>query len=82
MQLRLMGVDVAQISDGFHTFDELYHHRAILTAVLFSSYPDLAWKTKRNSEGEEDSEWFLVGVKTPTKRAGNVPLPHQVLGLF
>lgn len=66
---RADGVDISKMSDGYHSFEELYHHRAILTAALFSSYPNLAWKSVKNSEGEEDPGWFLVGIKTPRGQA-------------
>ena len=28
------GGDIGKISDGYHTFDELYHHRALLFASI------------------------------------------------
>ena len=36
---------IGNLSDGYHTFNELYHHRAILFSVICNSMPDKAWKT-------------------------------------
>lgn len=35
-----------ETSDGYHTFNELYHHRAVLFSVIVSSFSDRAWKSK------------------------------------
>lgn len=32
--------DCGNVSDGDHTFSELYHHRAILTASLFNAHKE------------------------------------------
>ena len=38
-------------SDGYHTFNELYHHRAILFSVICNSMPGIAWKAKKHHDG-------------------------------
>lgn len=53
-----------QISDGYHTFDELYHHRAILFAVLCNTYKDKAWKSLKHHDGSMYDEYFIVGITT------------------
>lgn len=55
-------------SDGYHTFGELYHHRAILSAAFFNEHKDIAWKSKKhNHEDDEmfDDDMFIVGIQTP-----------------
>lgn len=52
-------------SDGYHTFNELYHHRAILFSVICNKYPDLAWKSKRHDDGTMYDNMFIVGIDTP-----------------
>ena len=37
--------DKSNISDGSHTFGELYHHRAILFAVICNTYKENSWKS-------------------------------------
>lgn len=58
------------ISDGFHTFGQLYFQRMMLFATLVNLFPEISWKTKRHEDGEEcfGGGWFLVTIETP---AGN-----------
>lgn len=57
--------DTSGISDGSHTFGELYHHRAILSATIFNANRDVAWKSKRHDDGEMIKGFFIVGIETP-----------------
>ena len=52
-------------SDGYHTFDELYHHRAVLFAVIVNSNLDISWKSKFHSDGTMFDNFFIAGIKTP-----------------
>ena len=60
-------IDIGEISDGYHTFNSLYHQRLILFAALVNAYPDISWKTTRHDDEEEcfGGGWFLVGIDTP-----------------
>lgn len=51
------------VSDGYHTFKELYHHRMLLTASLFNT-SDLAWKSKKHDDGTMFDDYFIVGITT------------------
>lgn len=53
------------ISDGYHTFDELYHHRAVLFAALQNAYPDKSWKSKKHSDKTMFDNFFIAGIDTP-----------------
>lgn len=59
--------DVGEFSDGYHTFNGLYHQRCILFAALCNTFKELAWKSHRHSDGEEcfNGGWFIVGIDTP-----------------
>lgn len=57
------------VSDGDHTFAELYRHRAVLTAALCNAYPDMAWKSKRHNDGSMYDGYFIVGLDTPHGQA-------------
>jgi hypothetical protein len=49
-------------SDGFHTFDELYHHRAVLTAMLCCLTPGQDWwRSKQHADGSMFDGFFIVG---------------------
>lgn len=52
-------------SDGYHTFDELYHHRAILFSVIVHCFKDMAWKSKLHADGTMYPGYFIVGIDTP-----------------
>lgn len=53
-----------RISDGYHTFDELYHHRALLFATICNMNPDIAWKSKKHHDGSMYPNNFIVGITT------------------
>ena len=58
---------IGDLSDGYHTFNELYHQRLILFAALVKAYKDRAWKSYRHEDGELcfGGGWFIVGIDTP-----------------
>lgn len=56
-------------SDGYHTFNELYHHRAVLFSVIVRDHPDLAWKSKAHHDGTMYDDMFIVGIETPQGQA-------------
>jgi hypothetical protein len=59
--------DIGEISDGYHTFNDLYRQRRVLSAVLCSVFKEKAWKSRRHADGEEcfGGGWFIVGIDTP-----------------
>lgn len=69
--LRSAPFSQGEVSDGYHTFDELYHHRAILFSVICNEHPDLAWKSKQHHEGGGPmySGMFIAGIETPDGQA-------------
>lgn len=54
-----------ELSDGYHTFNELYHHRAILFAMICNQNKDHAWKSKMHSDGTMFDDMFIVGINSP-----------------
>ena len=59
--------DIGEFSDGYHTFNNLYHQRAVLFAALVKAYKDKAWKSWKHEDGEDcfGGGWFIVGIDTP-----------------
>lgn len=59
--------DIGDLSDGFHTFNQLYYQRMMLFAALVKQNKDRAWKSYRHEDGELcfGGEWFIVGIDTP-----------------
>lgn len=58
-------INSGDISDGYHTFYELYMHRAHLFAALVGAYPEQSWKSKKHADGTMYDDMFIVGMMTP-----------------
>ena len=59
------GLSRKQISDGYHTFEELYYHRMYLFSIICSYHKDRAWKSKLHHDGTMHKGNFIVGIGTP-----------------
>jgi len=61
-------IDIGEISDGYHTFNQLYHQRAILFATIVNQNKDISWKSFKHADGkycfDSNGEWFIVGIDT------------------
>lgn len=61
--------DMGEVSDGYHTFNQLYHQRAVLFATIVNQNKDKSWKSFKHSGGnycfDSNGEWFIVGIDTP-----------------
>ncbi len=69
--------DVGNVSDGFHTFNELYSHRCTLFAALMKAHKDISWKSKLHSDGTMFDDWFIAGMNLPTGMITyHLPLDH------
>ena len=60
---------IGDLSDGYHTFNELYHHRAVLFSVICNLFPEKAWKSKLHDTGDMYDGMFIVGIETPQGQA-------------
>ncbi len=57
--------DTNKISDGYHTFGELYEHRItlyILVCRLLFDKGENVWKTNVHSDGSIFPGWFVLGI--------------------
>ena len=66
--------DAGEISDGYHTFNELYRYRMLYNAAFFNLLPkELVHKSKRHHDGEEcfGGGWFIVMANLPTGQISN-----------
>lgn len=63
--MSIPAVDVEKISDGYHTFADLYEQRLILSAALAKNNPH-AWKSKQHEDGSVPfgGGWFIMGFDT------------------
>lgn len=62
-----------QISDGYHTFDELYDFRREYNAALVNTHVYPCHKSLRHSDGELcfGGGWFIVMINLPTGQISN-----------
>lgn len=67
-----------QVSDGFHTFGELYDHRRALTAALAAERADISWRSKAHHPDDGpmfEGGYFIVGIDTP---AGTITYHYKL----
>ena len=64
-EIKIQVVNAGEISDGYHTFNELYDHRIALFIALVKSHPDLAWKAIVHEDGKGLPGWFIMGMVLP-----------------
>lgn len=64
--------DSGDLSDGYHTFNDLYYQRCVLFAQIVKDHKDRAWKTRCHEDGEQcfGGGWFLVTIDTPNGAYG------------
>lgn len=58
--------DVGEVSDGYHTFNELYDHRCCLFVALLHCKADISWVSKLHDDGTCLDGWFIAGINLPT----------------
>lgn len=56
---------IGEMSDGYHTFDELYYHRMILFAAVCNRNKERAWKSWKHHDDTMYPDYFIVGIETP-----------------
>lgn len=60
-------------SDGYHTFDELYHHRAVLFSVVVAMFRGCSWKSLHHHDGtmyrSSGSSWIPAWSSTSQSTA-------------
>lgn len=59
---------VGEVSDGYHTFNELYDHRHALFLALLSVHAGVlpTWMSRRHEDGSAFEGWFIAGIELPT----------------
>lgn len=78
-EVRMIEVpDPGKVSDGYHSFNELYDHRLGLFAALMLSNPDISWMSPLHSDGTKIEGWFVAGMNLPTGQI-TYHLPMQYL---
>lgn len=95
-KITIDGVDkTGLISDGYHTFDELYDHRITLFIALCrfvqgademandyggQSRPNKVWRSKCHSDGSAWDGWFIFGICKEKGKQITYHLPNSRWG--
>ncbi len=61
--------DIGEVSDGYHTFNELYDHRITLFLALCKVIDaqetgPYVWRSRLHSDGTAFDGWFVAGIGT------------------
>jgi hypothetical protein len=76
--------DTSQLSDGYHTFAELYEHRHALCLALMRAMPQHCWYSLRHADGERcfgGADWFIVGIELPGGSSVTYHLPAELYAI-
>jgi len=78
-----------KISDGYHTFAELYECRVVLNAAMLNSWSEQGlyntYKSWKHSDGNpcfEGKRWFIVGAILPNGIQISFHYPEKDWGQF
>jgi hypothetical protein len=82
--IKIEGVDTNKISDGYHTFGELYEHRIeLFIALVYCADEYLlgrlggAWRSKKHDDGSEWDGWFIMGIGADEGKQITYHLPNK-----
>jgi hypothetical protein len=53
-----------EVSDGYHTFNELYFHRLVLFSIICKQNKCKSWRSKLHADGTMFENYFIVGINT------------------
>lgn len=81
--IRTANIQAGLISDGYHTFDELYEHRIVIYMALCKqlyresqfNYPNPVWMSSKHSDMSVWKGWFLLGINTQKEEQITYHLP-------
>ena len=87
--IKTEGIDANKISDGYHTFGELYDHRIALFIVLCNHIQadpteggeltgQFCWKSKAHYDGSIMEGWFIAGIGREKGEQISYHLPDKV----
>lgn len=54
------------VTDSYHSFEELYAHRILLFIALMKSHPEISWKSRLHNDGTSYDGWFIAGMHLPS----------------
>lgn len=85
LDIQVNGEEDMQVSDTFHTMDELYDHRITLFIALGRHMHELLgmenpgkfkmWRAKKHADGSIFDGWFIMGIGTEKGKQISYHLP-------
>lgn len=87
LKVDFTGDDNMQVSDGYHTMDELYEHRIALWIALCKTIEEKTlaapneplyrvWRSKLHDDGSEYEGWFILGIGKEKGKIMTYHLPN------
>lgn len=73
--------DVNAVSDGYHTFGELYDHRCVLYIALCAVINKTnyeVWRSVKHSDGSQWDGWFVLGINSAPGEQVTYHLPESL----
>lgn len=64
-EIEIDGVVAGQVSDGYHTFEELYAHRNALFLALMSTHLGRGWWSRKHDDGSSFAGFVIAGMDIP-----------------
>lgn len=93
LKLNLQSIENdVEISDGYHTFDELYDHRITLYIALCKVYEEFiapsvydsdkgrkqdVWRSQKHSDGSNYDGWFILGIGKEKGKQITYHIPNE-----
>ncbi len=74
--------DKGEVSDGYHTFNELYEHRHMLFRALGRAHKGYAWKSQTHEDGSYFKGWFIAGICIPGGMEVSYHIPMRLWDAF
>lgn len=75
--------DMGKVSDGCHTFDELYDHRCTLFVALMIQNTGISWFSRKHSDGDMWDGCIIAGMDLPDGPVTyHLPVKYVEIGLL
>ena len=73
----VLPIDAGEVSDGHHTFSDLYNHRMMLFAATVTFSPYYVWRSQKHSDGTMFPGMFVAGIDLPAGQISyHFPIEH------
>ncbi len=78
--LKIPMENVSEVSDGYHTFNELYEHRVTLFIALcrlkcLHQREHNVWRSKKHADNSMHRGWFVMGINKDEEEQITYHLP-------